>query len=162
MLYFIAYVLSILLVNIGFSYVPMIETSIGMLSPMAVVVGSIFVLRDYAQRAVGHRVLFGMAIGAVLSWWFADPFVALASVVAFIASEMTDWGLYTVTKKPFYQRVWISSLVSTPVDTLVFLFLIDQYSTGTFVLMVISKLIAAAVIYYLGVKKRVDNLQYLS
>ena len=150
MYYFIAYVLMILVVNMGFSYVPLIETPIGMLSPMAFVVGSIFVLRDYAQRAIGHWILAGMLIGAILSYALADPFVAVASVLAFIASEGTDWALYTITKKPFYKRVWISSLLSTPIDTAVFLLWIDQMTIGTFIIMVASKLFASAVIWYLG------------
>lgn len=148
--YFVAYVMAIFLVNVGFSYVPMIGTPIGMLSPIAVVVGAIFVIRDYAQRAVGHWILAGMLIGAILSYLLADPFVAVASVAAFVASETSDWVLYTVTKKPFYQRVWISSLISTPIDTAVFLLFINAMTPGTFVLMVLSKLIAAAVIWGLG------------
>lgn len=154
MIYFIAYIASILIVNILFSYVPLVPTPIGLLSPVAVLVGSIFVLRDFAQRAIGHRVLWGVAIGAVLSYLLADPFVATASVLAFVASEMSDWGMYTITKKPFYQRVWISSLVATPIDTLVFLLVIDQMLPGTFILMVISKLIASAIIWYYGQRLR--------
>lgn len=150
MVYFIAYVLAILAVNIGFSYVPLIPTPIGLLSPIAIAVGGIFVLRDYAQRAIGHRVLWGVVIGAILSWWLADPFVAVASVLAFVSSELADWALYTITKKPFHQRVWVSSLLSTPIDTAVFLLWIDQMHVGTFILMVLSKLIAAAVIWVLG------------
>lgn len=147
-MYLIAYVLSILALNLGFSYVPMIETSVGMLSPMAVVAGAIFVLRDFAQRAHGHYVLLGMAAGAVLSFLLADPYVAYASVAAFVIAEGADYILYTVTKKPFKDRVLISSLVSTPVDTIVFLGMISALSTGTFVLMVISKLLAALAIWY--------------
>lgn len=152
MYYLLAYILTILLVNIGFSYVPMIATPIGLLSPMAVVVGGIFVLRDYAQRAVGHWVLAGMAVGAVLSYLLADPFVAVASVLAFVTSEVADWALYTLTKKPFHERVWISSLISTPIDTAVFLLFINGMHPGTFILMVLSKLVAAAIIWQLGRK----------
>jgi hypothetical protein len=150
--YFVAYVLAILAVNIGFSYVPLIATPLGMLSPIAIAVGGIFVLRDYVQRSIGHHVLWGVGIGAVLSWWLADPFVAIASVLAFVSSELADWALYTITKKPFHQRVWVSSLLSTPIDTAVFLLWIDQMHVGTFILMVLSKLIAAAVIWTLGNK----------
>lgn len=154
MIYFVAYIASILIVNILFSYVPLVPTPIGLLSPVAVLVGTIFVLRDFTQRSIGHRVLWGVAIGAVLSYLLADPFVATASVLAFVASELSDWGMYTITKKPFYQRVWISSLVATPIDTLVFLLVINQMLPGTFILMVISKLIASAIIWYYGQRLR--------
>lgn len=110
--FIIAYVLAILVLNLGFSYVPMIETAIGLLSPMAVLAGVVFVLRDYAQRQSGHWVLLGMAAGAALSFWLADPFVAVASVAAFAISELSDWAIYTATKKPFHERVLASSLIS--------------------------------------------------
>lgn len=150
MWYFVAYILSILVVNILFSYVPLIATPIGMLSPVAILVGGIFVVRDFAQRAIGHHVLWGVVIGSILSYIMADPFVAVASVLAFASSELMDWALYTVTKKPFYQRVWISSLVSTPVDTFVFLYWINQMDIGTFILMILSKMIAAGIIWIYG------------
>lgn len=150
MYYFVLYVLSIVAVNIGFSYVPMLETPIGMLSPVAFAVGGIFVLRDYVQRSVGHHVLWGVGIGAILSYLLAEPFVAIASVLAFTTSELADWGLYTLTKKPFHQRVLISSALSTPIDTAVFLLWIDQMNMGTFGLMIASKMIAAIIIWYMG------------
>lgn len=145
--YLLGYVATILILNLGFSYVPMIDMGFGLFSPMAIVAGAVFVLRDYAQREVGHYVLFGMAFGALLSFWLADPYVAYASVAAFTISELGDWLFYTITKKPFYKRVVISSLVSTPIDTFVFLYLIDGMTVGTFVLMVAAKLLAAAVIW---------------
>lgn len=165
--FIIAYVGAILLLNLGFSYVPMIETPIGFLSPMAVLAGLVFVLRDYAQRQSGHFVLLGMAAGAALSFWLADPFVAWASVAAFAASELLDWGIYTATKKPFHQRVLVSSLISAPVDTLVFLTLIDGMTWGTFALMFLAKMVAAVVIWgahntreQLAEEKRVESYDY--
>lgn len=153
--YLLAYVASILVLNIGFSYVPMIDLGFGLLSPMALLAGAVFVLRDFAQRQVGHYVLYGMAAGAILSYLLADPFVASASVVAFVLAELVDWAIYTVTKKPFRERVLISSLISTPVDTLVFLFIITGLTTGTFVLMVLSKMVAAVAVWW-WYKERVD------
>ncbi len=146
--YLAAYVVAILVLNIGFSYVPMIDLGFGLLSPMALLAGAVFVLRDFAQRQVGHYIIFGMAIGAVLSYLLADPYVATASVAAFVLAELVDWMIYTVTKKPFSQRVLVSSLISTPVDTLVFLFLITGLTTGTFILMVLSKMVAALIVWW--------------
>lgn len=142
-----AYIGLVVLVNVLFSIVPMIQTPIGMLSPVAVIVGAVFVVRDYAQRAAKHYVIIAMLVATVISYMMADPFVAVASALAFFTSELFDWALYTVTKKPFHQRVLISSLASTPVDTAVFLWWINDISPGTFALMVASKLIAAVVIY---------------
>lgn len=147
-IFLVGYVVSIVILNLAFSYVPMIDMGFGLFSPMAVLAGAVFVLRDYAQREVGHWVLFGMAAGAVLSFAMADPFVAYASVAAFVISEIGDWLLYTVTKKPFHQRVLVSSVISTPIDTAVFLSLIDGMTAGTFVLMVAAKMVAALVIWW--------------
>lgn len=146
--YFLIYVASILVLNLAFSFVPMVDLGFGLFSPMAVLAGAVFVFRDYAQRQVGHYVLFGMAIGALLSFWLADPYVAYASVAAFVVSELGDWALYTFTKKPFHQRVLISSILATPVDTAVFLYLIEGMTAGTFVLMVGAKMAAALAIWY--------------
>lgn len=149
------YVASVVILNLGFSYVPMIPTAIGMLSPMAVVAGMVFVIRDFAQRKAGHYVLVAMVIATVLSFLLADPYVALASAVAFAASELADYLVYSFTKRPFHERILISSLISTPIDTVVFLFGINAFTIGTFVLMVGSKLIAAVVIWFSYRNKRV-------
>lgn len=148
------YVLTILGVNLGFSYVPMIDTPLGLLSPMALIVGATFVLRDFAQRYAGHYVLLGMVAGAILSYIFANPFVATASVLAFIVAEGADYVLYSLTKRPFRDRVLISSAISTPLDTGVFLLGISGFTWGTFVLMIGSKMLAAVVLWYVAGKER--------
>ena len=75
------YILSVVLVNIGFVYIPMISLFGEMFPPMTLVVGAIFILRDYAQREIGHKILGAMLIGAVLSYFMADPYIAVASLV---------------------------------------------------------------------------------
>ena len=83
----IGYILSIVLVNIGFVFITPISLLGEMFPPMSLIVGAIFILRDFAQREIGHRVLGAMAVGAILSYFMADPFIAIASVVAFFISE---------------------------------------------------------------------------
>lgn len=152
--FFLLYIAAIYFVNWGFSFVPPVDLGFGSFSPMAIVVGAIFVIRDYAQRSVGHWVLLAMVIGCIISYLMADPFVAIASAASFCISELVDWLNYTLLKKPFYERVLISSIIATPVDTAVFLFLIDLAESLTFVMMVVCKLIAAFGIYYYGTRKR--------
>lgn len=159
MLLYVAFVLG---VNLGFSYVPMVPTPIGLLSPMAFVVGGIFVVRDYAQRKVGHLVVVAMVIGIVLSYLMADPFVAIASAAAFAASETADYLIYSITKKPFHKRVILSAAISSPIDTLVFLFGINGFTTGTFVLMILSKVVAAAGIYLYYARRPASALPRLT
>lgn len=143
----LAYIASVVVLNIGFSYVPLIETPFGMLSPMALLAGAVFVLRDFAQRKAGHNVLYAMVIATVFSYVLADPYVATVSAIAFAVSEIADYLIYSLTRKPFHQRILISSFISTPVDTAVFLLGIEHFTVGTFFLMVASKLIAAFVVW---------------
>jgi len=144
----IGYILSIVLVNIGFVYIPPIPLLGEMFPPMSLIVGIIFILRDFAQREIGHRVLGAMAVGAVLSYFMADPFVAIASVVAFFISEIVDWAVYTYTKKPLGQRILLSSAIGTPIDSAVFLTILGFFSPLGFLLMTAAKMIAAVAIWW--------------
>ena len=94
------YIISIVLINIGFVHVPMLPLfgTGEMYPPMALIVGLVFVLRDYVQKEIGHKVLGAMAIGGILSYFMASPFVAIASVTAFLVSEIIDWAYYTWSK----------------------------------------------------------------
>jgi len=119
-----------------------------MFPPMSLIVGAIFILRDFAQREIGHRVLGAMAVGAILSYFMADPFIAIASVVAFFISEIVDWAVYTYTKKPLGQRILLSSAIGTPIDSAVFLLILGFFSPLGFLLMTVAKMIAAIVIWW--------------
>jgi uncharacterized PurR-regulated membrane protein YhhQ (DUF165 family) len=141
------YVFLIVLVNYGFSVVPLMPVLGEMFPPMSLAVGLVFVARDFAQRAIGHRVWYAMAAAGALSYLMADPFVAVASVVAFAISEAADWGVYSYTKKPFAQRILISSVVSTPLDSAVFLLMIGHFSWLGCLLMTTAKLIGAVVVW---------------
>lgn len=153
MRFLILYILIICLVNLGFEHIPLVDLGFGFFSPMAAAVGFVFVIRDYAQRLVGHWVLLGMAFGGALSYYLANPAIAFASVTSFLISEIVDWIIFSVTKKPFHKRVLYSSLIATPIDTGVFLYIIDQVTLPTFVLMVLCKLIVAAGVWYYGKDK---------
>ena len=81
-MYTAAYITLIVAVNYGFSVVPLLEMPGGeMWPPMSLVVGLVFVVRDFAQREVGHRVILAMLLAGGLSYVMASPFVAVASVV---------------------------------------------------------------------------------
>lgn len=140
----ILYVALIIAVNYGFTVVPLVPMPTGeMWPPMSLAVGFVFVVRDFAQREVGHRVLLAMLAGAVLSWWMASPFVAVASVTAFLVSELADWAIYSWSGRPLSQRILWSSAVSTPIDSAVFLALIGHLSVSGVLAMVASKMLGA-------------------
>lgn len=153
----IAYILAILLVTVLFKYYPaLITITEGVqFSFWTLLVGTWFVLRDYSQREVGHYVFIPMIIG-VIAGTIISPAMGLAQILAMGASELTDWAVYTFTKKPFHQRILISSLVSAPIDTVVFFSAFDYleiipgvsiFNWATVVLGALSKLVAAVVIY---------------
>ena len=92
------------------------------LHPMTMVTGMVFVIRDFVQREMGHRVLILMAIAVAWSFFYAWPVIALASGIAFAISEGVDWLIFTFTKYRLSTRILISSAVAAPVDTTVFLY----------------------------------------
>jgi uncharacterized PurR-regulated membrane protein YhhQ (DUF165 family) len=114
MFYLAAYIVSVLAINIAFSAAPHLDLI------WSCWVGLIFVLRDMVQTRIGHWSLAAMAAGCLLSYWLADPFVALASVTAFAVSEIVDWFVFTVTRRALKDRLWLSGALSIPVDTLLF------------------------------------------
>lgn len=85
--------------------------------------GVTFVLRDALQDAAGKRwTLALIAAGAALSFILADPFIALASAAAFLASEIADLLVYTPLRKRGYIRAAVASnVVGSFVDTIIFL-----------------------------------------
>ena len=143
----LGYIVLIVLVNWGFTVVPLIPILGEMFPPMSLVVGLIFVARDFAQREIQHKVIIAMLVAAALSYIMASPFVAVASLAAFLVSEFADWGVYTWTKKPFAERVLISSAVSTPLDSAVFLAMIGHFSILAVVLMTVAKMIGALIVW---------------
>ena len=151
MKYALLYVAAVVLVNLAFDRVPLLHLPGGELwSPVALVVGFIFVIRDYAQRDIGHWVLPAMLAGGLLSWYMASPAIAYASVCAFLTGELLDWAVYTYTRRPFSQRILLSSALSTPVDSAVFLFLMGIFSVPAVLIMTLSKMVGACIVYYLA------------
>ena len=123
------YVASIILGNFLVVYLGIIHFAGLMFPAGAIAIGLTFSLRDFVQRGFGHRVWYFMIVStiitALMSFVMADmpipPYkVALASAVAFMASEFIDWLVYTILKKDIVWRITISNLFSTPVDSILF------------------------------------------
>lgn len=92
-------------------------------APSAVyIVGVTLVLRDLVQRAYGKGWTFALIlVGAALSAIFA-PALALASGLAFLASETVDLIVYTLTERfGLVTAVVASNAVSLVVDSIAFL-----------------------------------------
>ncbi len=148
--YTLVYIALIVAVNYGFTVTPLIALPGGeMWPPMSLIVGFIFVARDFAQREIGHRVIIAMLAAGALSYIMADPFVAAASVAAFLFSEFADWAVYSFTGRPFAERVLLSSAVGTPLDSVVFLGIIGQLSMAGVLAMTASKMLGALAVWWL-------------
>lgn len=136
----------------------MIPVGFGMTAPSGVLmVGAALVLRDQVQEHLGAKwALGGILVGAILSYLLADPFIALASILAFGVSELVDFGAYTYVRK--YGRalaVAVSGLVGAIMDSIVFLYVAFgslAYVEGQIFGKLIISLLAAAAIKYV-VKK---------
>jgi queuosine precursor transporter len=152
-----AYVAFIVLVNWLFVPDQLVEgvtqwstnTWMGTLYLANVIVGFVFVLRDYVQREIGHKVLLATLLAGLPVWYFAGPGLAIASLVAFTLSELTDWGVYSFTKRPLQSRILLSSMLSVPVDTFVFQHLAGYLTPAAFVTEVLSKAVGVAIVWYL-------------
>lgn len=109
--------------------------------------GFVFVLRDFAQREIGHLVLIAIVAAAGTTFWLAGPEVAIPSASAFLVAELADWIIYSVTKRPMSQRVVISSLISVPMDTAVFYALLGILDPLALALGVAIKLVGTLVFW---------------
>lgn len=164
------YVAAIVLLNWLFTPSMSIEgvtqwtTPLGVLYISNIVVGFVFVLRDYAQREIGHKVLLATLLAGILTYFVVRltndqtiaASLAFASIAAFAVSEMTDWAVYSFTKWPLQQRILWSSLASVPLDTVIFQNLAGYYTPAAFIMELLSKAIGVAAVWYL-LELRVGN-----
>lgn len=155
-----AYIAGIVICNLGFELLPFINTPLGVLPVMSAFVGLIFILRDFVQRRVGHMMVIPiMLVGVAITWLTVSPELAIASASAFAISEFVDWIVYTYTGKKFEDRVLISSAISTPIDSIVFLALIGFLSPGAVIIMTASKMLVSVLMWaawkWFNVERRV-------
>ena len=102
----------------------LIPVAPGILAPSGVLaIGAALVLRDLVQRRLGLFWSFAaIAIGAVLSVFFAPPALVIASTAAFALSETADLVVYTpLQRRGLVLAATASSLVGLIIDSIVFL-----------------------------------------
>ena len=140
--------------------VPFIEDA--MFNPITIMTGLVFVVRDFAQREMGHKILLVMALAIGWSFYCAYPPIAIASAAAYAISETVDWSLFTFTKFRLSTRVWVSSALASPIDTVVFLYGASftdptQFTIWNVIFMIIGKMIGATIIFYMLRKRENAN-----
>ena len=112
--FLIAYIASVVLINYAFSAAPHLDVIWSAWG------GLVFILRDMVQTRFGHGTVLAMLAALVLSYITSDPAIALASATAFGLSELIDWLVFSITKRPLHDRLWLSSALSIPLDTFIF------------------------------------------
>lgn len=143
----VAYIALIVIVNSVFMYAPQWTIAGSIFSTADVMVGFVYVLRDFSQREIRNLIIPAMFLGCGISYILADKQVAVASVIAFFVGESIDWAIYTFTKKPLSQRLLLSSIISTPIDTAIFLHMVHMLNWAGFVVMSSAKILGAVILW---------------
>jgi hypothetical protein len=142
-------------INWSFAAVPTFpippELGGGMFQPLAIVTGLVLVVRDFAQRELKHWIFGAMIVGLALSSLTSWITIVVASGAAFLVSETVDWAVYTFMKRPLSERILLSSVVSAPLDQIVFIWLASLvvpgiFAWGTVITGILSKLVGAWVV----------------
>jgi hypothetical protein len=131
-------------------------------NPLTIATGMVFVIRDFVQREMGHRVLILMALAIGWSFYYAAPMIAVASGLAYAISETVDWLLFTFTKYRLSTRILLSSAIAAPIDTTVFLYGAElaqvmeglaepgsMFNVANWIFFIIGKMIGAVVVSYM-------------
>jgi queuosine precursor transporter len=116
--------------NVGTFCVPdgpcLIPVGPNLMAPSGVLmIGLALVLRDLVQRRLGKMWAIGaIFVGAALSGFVAPAALVVASVSAFLLSELADFAVYTpLQKKRLILAVFASSAVGLVIDSILFLYL---------------------------------------
>lgn len=141
MFFLIAYIASVVLINYAFSAAPHLDVIWSAWG------GLVFILRDMVQTRFGHGTLVAMLAALVLSYITSDPAIALASATAFGLSELIDWLVFTVTRRPLHDRLWLSSALSIPLDTFIFFGMIGALTPAVVGTALASKFAGVTVVW---------------
>lgn len=151
-----AYILSIVVANWMTASFGLVPIGFGlMVTAGTFAAGAALLLRDGVQQSAGRRwALVAISVGAIVSVVTSTPAIAVASGIAFAVSELVDMGVFTrLRERSLALAVLVSSVVSAPVDTVLFLSIAGfgvtwQAVVGQFLVKTVIALVVAAVIAY--------------
>lgn len=143
--------------NLGTFCVPdgpcLIPIAPGLMAPSGVLmVGFALVLRDWLHEAAGKTwALVAVLIGAALSLVVSPPALAAASAVAFLASELADFAVYSrLRERSKPAAVMASQIVGAVLDSMLFVYLAFgslDFSAGTALAKIYSGAVVAAFLW---------------
>lgn len=125
MLALVAYIAVIFLANWAIQTFHLVPVGFGLMAPAGVYfAGLAFTLRDLVQERLGRGwTLAAIVMGALLSY-LIEPKFALASALAFLASELLDFAVYTpLRRRNWLTAVALSNLAGLVADSALFLWL---------------------------------------
>lgn len=150
----LCYIVFIIAVNSTYIYFPFVTVFHTAFSSGDIVVGAIYIFRDFAQREIKHYVILAMIVGVIISYSFADKTMAVASVCAFTVAETIDWAIFTFTGKPLSQRLLLSSAISAPADSFVFLAIYGPLNVAGVLVLTLSKVSGVLLVWYVWKKRQ--------
>jgi uncharacterized PurR-regulated membrane protein YhhQ (DUF165 family) len=119
-----------LMLNVGYpsgNGPRLLPVGLGLMAPSGILaIGAALYLRDMVQNLFGVRVaLAAVALGVVVTAATSSPVLAVASAVAYCASELADLAVYTPLKKRghYVRAILVSGTVGSAVDSAIFLWL---------------------------------------
>jgi uncharacterized PurR-regulated membrane protein YhhQ (DUF165 family) len=142
------YIVGIVFVNAAFSVAPYFTVGGCKVSAADLIVGIIYIVRDFAQREIGHYVIIAMLVACAISYCLAEQDVALASVSAFFVGEAIEWAIFTWSKQPLSKRLLWSSCLSLPLDSAIFLALLGMLNLLGFMALNAGKLLGVFIVWY--------------
>ncbi|MFC5218881.1 VUT family protein [Streptomyces coerulescens] len=119
-----AYLATVPAANLLTAHAGVVPVGLGMMAPAGVYLGGLaLVLRDLTREVLGPRaVLAAIAAGGAVSWLLAEPRLALASVAAFVLSELLDAAVYEpLRRRGRMVAVAVSNTVGAFADSVIFL-----------------------------------------
>lgn len=151
-----AYILSIVVANWMTATLGLVPIGFGlMVTAGTFAAGAALLLRDGVQQSAGRWwALAAIGFGAAVSVVTSTPAIAAASGIAFAVSELVDMGIFTpLRKRSLALAVLASSIVSAPVDTVLFLSIAGfgvtwQAVLGQFLIKTAIALAVSAFIHY--------------
>lgn len=143
----LSYILVILVLNKLYGTLPLYAFFEELVSPLDIAVGMIYIFRDFSQREIGRYVIIAMLFAGYLSFALADQNVAYASLSAFLIGEFIDWAIFTYTKKPLSKRLIWSAMLSAPVDSFVFLYMLGRANWLAMSVMTLTKFLGVIVVW---------------
>lgn len=123
----VAYVGTVALSNSTTTHLGLVPIGAGLLVTAGTFpAGGSLVVRDWTQDQHHARWIMPALIvtAALISTVLASPSLALASGLAFMVSEFTDWAVFSpLRSRSLPLAVMMSTLVAAPLDTIAFLHL---------------------------------------